>query len=197
MTPDTALVVEWTSVAGNILFTYLIGREVRVGWLLGFFASTLGILLYAEQSAWLMAALNGFYAAMGLYGWWSWGRASEDQAITSMTWRMHAWTLGIGLAVTAALVWVMQAIGLEGEHQWMEAFITAFALLATWLMSKKWLENWIYWTVGDLVAVYYNHLMELNGYALLMVVYILLAVVGFLRWRKQIAVGGLQLEASK
>ncbi|MBK8708266.1 MAG: hypothetical protein IPN30_07225 [Flavobacteriales bacterium] len=76
MTPSTALVIEYTSVAGNILFTYLIGRELRVGWLFGFVASVLGIILYGGEAAWLMAALNGFYAAMGSTvggvggGWW-------------------------------------------------------------------------------------------------------------------------------
>ena len=52
-------------------------------------------------------------------------------------------------------------------------------------MSIKVLENWIYWTVGDLVGVAYNHWMGFDGYALLMVVYIVLAVVGFMTWRKQ------------
>jgi nicotinamide mononucleotide transporter len=47
------------------------------------------------------------------------------------------------------------------------------------------LENWLYWTIGDLVAVVYNHLIGYDGYALLNAVYIALAVVGFVRWRQQ------------
>jgi nicotinamide mononucleotide transporter len=47
------------------------------------------------------------------------------------------------------------------------------------------LENWLYWTIGDLVAVVYNHLIGYDGYALLNAVYIALAVVGFIRWRQQ------------
>ena len=71
---STAEILEWISVILNILFTILLGREIRLGWLLGFVASAIGVWLYAEQSAWLMSALNGFYAAMGIYGWWNWGR---------------------------------------------------------------------------------------------------------------------------
>ena len=53
------------------------------------------------------------------------------------------------------------------------------------MMSKKVLENWIYWTVGDLVAVAYNHWLGYDGYALLNVVYIILAVIGLIRWSRQ------------
>jgi nicotinamide mononucleotide transporter len=67
----------------------------------------------------------------------------------------------------------------------MEAFITSFAMVATWMMGRKALENWLYWTIGDLVAVVYNHLIGYDGYAMLNAVYIALAVVGFVRWRQQ------------
>ncbi|MCB0764190.1 MAG: nicotinamide mononucleotide transporter [Flavobacteriales bacterium] len=185
LSPALAIGLEWTSVAGNILFTYLIGREVRAGWLFGFVASMIGVVLYAGAQAWLMGALNGFYAAMGLYGWWTWGRVEVAERIRTMGSGEHALAIVVGGVATAVLFGAMKAMDLEGEHLWMEAFITAFALIATWLMSRKVLENWIYWTVGDIVAVFYNHLIGFNGYVLLMVVYIVLAVVGFLRWRRQ------------
>ncbi len=184
--PPTLL--EWTSVAGNIVFTILLGRSIRVGWLFGFGASVIGVWLYANESAWLMGALNAFYAAMGIYGWWNWGRIANVKNITTMSLREHIATIVAGLAITVGLVVLMRALGLEGQFQWMEAFIAAFAVLATWLMSIKVLENWIYWTVGDLVGVAYNHWMGFDGYALLMVVYIVLAVVGFVKWRRQMKI---------
>ena len=68
--------------------------------------------------------------------------------------------------------------------------LTAFAMLATWLMSAKAIENWFYWTVGDLLAVWYNRLIGYDGYAFLNVVYIVLAVAGFIRWRHQFKAQG-------
>ena len=187
-TADLFTAIEWLSVLGNILFTFLLGREQRVGWLFGFVASLLGIILYGAETAWLMAALNGFYAAMGVYGWWSWGRIVEERSITTLSWMQHLGVVIVGAVCTLALVGIMHAVGYANEHVWKEAFIAAFALVATWLMSKKVLDNWIYWTVGDLVAVYYNHLLGLHAMTLLMVVYIILAVVGYINWRKQLSV---------
>ena len=191
---STAEILEWISVILNIFFTILLGREIRVGWLLGFVASAIGVWLYGEQSAWLMSALNGFYAAMGIYGWWNWGRTEVVGDITTMSASMHAGMIAMGGLITFGLVLLMRAIGLEGEYLWLEAFIAAFAIIATWLMSKKVLENWYYWTIGDAVGVYYNYKMEFNGYTVLMLVYIVLAIVGFINWRKQMT---LQLATSE
>jgi nicotinamide mononucleotide transporter len=185
MSPTLALILEWTAVVLNIAFTILIGRELRSGWVFGFIAALIGIVLYAVQDACLMSALNGFYAAMGLYGWWSWGHDDDARRITRFPWQRHVLLLAIGLSGAGLLVLVMKQLGQPGEYLGMEAFITSFAMVATWMMGRKALENWYYWTIGDAVAVVYNHLIGYDGYALLNAVYIGLAVVGFIRWRRQ------------
>jgi len=184
MSSQLALGLEWTAVVLNILFTILIGLEKRSGWLFGFVASVISVVLYQAQDAWLMAVLNVFYGVMGLYGWWAWGSASEERPLTRFPLPKHLLLLAIGVAVTGLLVWAMRYWQVPGTHQGMEAFIASFAIIATWLMSAKAVENWIYWTIGDVVAVAFNFLIGLNGYALLNVVYIGLAVAGYIRWNR-------------
>lgn len=185
LSPGLATGLEWSAVLLNIAFTILIGWERRLGWIFGFVAALIGVLLYAVQDAWLMAALNGFYAAMAFYGWWSWGNDQDASRITRSGWQRHVWLLLIGAVGTGLLVLLMKQIGQPGDFLGMEAFITSFAMVATWMMGRKALENWFYWTIGDTVAVVYNHLIGYDGYALLNAVYIVLAVVGYLRWRQQ------------
>ena len=186
LSPELATGMEWSAVALNIAFTILIGLEKRVGWLLGLVAAIIGVLLYIDQDAWLMAALNGFYAAMGAYGWWNWGHGAKEQRIVHFGWKRNAVLIMIGLVVTGLLALAMERMDVPGEYHGMEAFISAYAIIATWLMSAKALENWIYWTIGDTVAVVYNHLIGYDGYALLNIVYIVLAVIGFIRWRRHL-----------
>ncbi|MBK8499713.1 MAG: nicotinamide mononucleotide transporter [Flavobacteriales bacterium] len=185
LTEEAARVLEWSAVVLNIGFTILIAVERRAGWLLGFVAAIFGVLLYLAQDAWLMAALNAFYAAMGAYGWWSWGSDSAERPIVRYSWRKHVVMLSIGALGTLLLAYLMHLFQVPGKFHGMEAFITAFAMVATWMMSEKALENWLYWTIGDVVAVWYNHLIGYDGYALLNMVYVGLAVVGLVRWRKK------------
>lgn len=194
MSPTLAVVLEYTAVVLNIVFTILIGRGIRSGWLFGFVAAVIGVWLYVVQDAWLMAALNLFYAVMGLYGWWSWGSEGGTERIVRAVVPQHAMLLLVGLAGTWGLVHLMESLDQPGELLGMEAFIASFAMVATWMMSRKILENWFYWMVGDVVAVVYNHLIGYHGYALLNVIYIILAVVGFIRWRKQMVLATEQVQ---
>lgn len=181
-----AATAEWTSVLLNIAFAYLIGRSVRWGWWCGLVASVITLWLYGVEDAWLMAALNVFYALMAVYGWWNWGRDEGTVQVRTLPWLAHLWlAAGVALA-TWALVFAMEQLALPGRYQGMEAFIAASAMAATWLMGRKALENWAYWTVSDVVGVVYNHWIGYDGYAFLNVVYIALAVVGFVRWRRQL-----------
>ncbi|MFZ1687511.1 MAG: nicotinamide riboside transporter PnuC [Flavobacteriales bacterium] len=184
MSSEFALGMEWTAVVLNILFTILIGLEKRIGWLFGFVASVISVVLYQALDAWLMALLNVFYGVMGIYGWWAWGNATEEKRITRFGLSKHLVLLLVGSAATGLLVWAMKHWQVPGTYQGMEAFIASFAIIATWLMSAKALENWIYWTIGDVVAVVFNFLIGFNGYALLNLVYIGLAVAGYIRWSR-------------
>lgn len=180
---DQWLAAEIIAVVLNIGFTICIAMEKRIGWLLGFVAACISVALYKHNAAWAMTGLNVFYAIMGLYGWWSWGRNKDGQRIQRRSLRFHLGIIAAGIGITAVLAWTLHRY-VDGVYPHMDAFITVFSFAATWMMAHRLLENWIYWTVGDLVAVYFNHLLGLEWYALLNVFYIVLSVAGFWRWNR-------------
>ena len=53
------------------------------------------------------------------------------------------------------------------------------------LATRKWISNWIYWIVIDLVSVWLYWSRDLEIYALLMLIYALMAVYGYYSWRAQ------------
>ena len=117
MSPTLSIATESLAVMLNIGYAYLLGREVRVGWVLGVVASVLGVWLYAVQDAWLMAALNVFYAVMGVYGWWNWGRATSDSGVSRYTLTKHVVALLLTGVGTACLVGLMHGAGMSGRSQ--------------------------------------------------------------------------------
>ena len=98
MSSGLAFGLEWTAVVLNILFTILIGFQKRAGWLFGFVAAVISVILYQAQDAWLMALLNVFYGFMGIYGWLAWGHASQEKPITRFRLPTHLALLVIGAA---------------------------------------------------------------------------------------------------
>ena len=149
--------------------------------------------LYLHSDAMAMTGLNLFYAGMGLYGWWSWGREQHDDRIVTRPIRFHVVMLLACVAGTAALGWSLDRWA-GAAHGYQEAFIFVFALTATWMMAIRLLENWIWWMIGDVVAVWFNHISHLEWYALLNIAYIILSMAGLWRWsracREQLAGSG-------
>ena len=66
-----------------------------------------------------------------------------------------------------------------------DAATTLSALLATWMVANKLLENWLYWIVIDIASVGLYLSRDLTLTAALFTVYVILASWGYVTWRKQ------------
>lgn len=177
--------LEWTAVVLNIAFTIGIAYEKRWAWVPGLVASCIGVGLYFLQHTWALCVLNGYYVVMAVYGWWSWGRPGPELPVTRRPWTFHAALVPLLLIATGLLATLLGA-QLNGAYPEMDAFITSFSLAATWMMARKYLANWLYWVVGDAVAVYLNWRIGYDAYAVLNVIYIILSIAGWVKWRRKL-----------
>ena len=175
--------LEWTAVVLNLAFTVGIAWEKRWGWVPGFFASLIGIVLYGVQHTWAIMVLNVYYALMAVYGWRTWGHDEGARPIQERGLWFHAAVIA-GCALVASLLAALLAGQLNGRFPQLDAYIAVFSLVATWMMARKMLENWTYWIVGDMVAVYLNWRIGYDAYALLNIGYIGLGMAGFIRWSR-------------
>lgn len=186
MNTVTLLILEWVAVVLNVGFTLCIAYEKRVGWGLGFIAGVIGVLLYALANTWAMAVLNFYYVAMAVYGWWSWGPSTEQGGIHTHRWVFHAVLVPAGLLLSWTIS-VLLVEFLNGSYPQFDAFVTVFSFIATWMMARKYIANWVYFIVADSVAVYLNWRIGYQGYALLNGIYLVLSVVGLMKWSKALA----------
>jgi nicotinamide mononucleotide transporter len=178
--------LEWTAVVLNVGFTLCIAYEKRVGWLLGFVAGVIGVGLYALAHTWAMGVLNVYYVTMAAYGWWSWGRDDQEKGIRTQAPRFHAVIVVAGLLMSY-VVYVLLAQYLDGRFPQLDAFVTVFSFIATWMMARKMIANWAYFILADSVAVYLNWRIGYQGYALLNGMYLVLSVVGLVKWGRALA----------
>ena len=66
----------------------------------------------------------------------------------------------------------------------LDAFTTWASVLTTFLVIWKILENWLYWLVIDSISIYLYLDRGLYLTALLFAVYLVIAIFGYLHWRK-------------
>ena len=71
-----------------------------------------------------------------------------------------------------------------------DSFTTIFSLIATYMVVKKVLGNWLYWIVIDLVSVYLYFNRDLHLTSLLFIVYTIIAVFGYFSWINRMKING-------
>lgn len=177
--------IEAIAAAGNLAYTVLMLYERRVGWLFGIVASAMGVALFVHQQVYAQAALSGYYVAMGIYGWWSWGRdGSGALPITRRGIPFHAVVILMGGALAMALALLLKFLP-EARYTGLDGFASSFSLLATWMLARKILENWAYWIVADLVAIALYALLGMWWYAALYAIYVIISASALVRWRRE------------
>ena len=68
----------------------------------------------------------------------------------------------------------------------LDAATTSFSLVAQWMTTRKWIDNWLVWIVVDVVYVGMYLSLGLYPSAGLYVVFLALATMGFREWRRAI-----------
>ncbi len=185
MNADPWSILEAIGALGNLVYTVLMLYEKRVGWIFGIVASALGIVLFLEQRVYAQVGLSAFYVVMGVYGWWSWGRnGSGELPITRRALPFHGWILLGGAALTICIALLMKSLP-DARMVGLDGFATAFSLLATWMLARKILENWAYWILADMVAIYLYMMLGMYWYVALYAIYVVLSVAALMRWNRE------------
>lgn len=175
--------LEGASVAFAVAYLVLVIRQNILCWAAALISVLLSLILFYEVSLYMESALQVFYAGMAVYGWQQWRRGGADnKGVSIRTWplRVHALALVLIAALSAAFGWFLS--GTDAAFPYLDSFTTVAAVIATFMVAKKVLENWIYWFIIDSVSVYLYAARDLPLYAALFVFYLVLIVIGFRQW---------------
>lgn len=182
--------LEASAVAFGLAYLVLAIRQNILCWPAALISVLLSLVLFFEARLYSESALQLFYAAMALYGWYQWrfgggGAADETVELPVSVWplKRHAIAIAVSLVATVAIGWVL-AHKTRAAFPYLDTFTSVSAIVTTYMVAKKILENWLYWIVLDSLSVYLYVARNLYLYAALFVVYVVLAVLGWLRWRR-------------
>ena len=63
-----------------------------------------------------------------------------------------------------------------------DSLVACVGLIATWMVARVYLENWLYWIVVDAVSVFLFFTQGLVLSSLLFVMYLVIATIGYFNW---------------
>lgn len=177
--------MEAAAVILAVAYTVLAIRENRWCWLAGIGSALLFLGVFYGAGLYMQVGLQFFYMGMGVYGWWAWRPAASQPALTIHRWplRWHGAAL-LGIAVLAlASGWVLSHYT-DAAAPYRDSVATWGAVLTTWMVARKVLENWLYWIVIDSVTLVLTVERGLELTTGLFALYLVLAIIGGWTWLK-------------
>lgn len=183
-----AVMSGWELFAALLGIAYIIfaAKESQWCWPLAFISTFIYTVLFWEGQLPMQALLNFYYMGMAIYGFLLWrkhGTTEENLAITSWSWSKQAVFLLIATLISVVTAYYLDVTE-TSQNPYLDASVTIFSVMNTWLMAKKVIQNWLYWVVIDSAAIV---LYIQSGYyatVILFSVYTILAMIGFLSWRQ-------------
>ena len=176
-------VAEAAGVVLAIAYLVLAIRQNILCWFAAFASSLLYMVVFFGARLYMESALQIFYAAMAVYGYMQWrfgGTEHTGVQISIWSLRQHALAVGVITIWSGLLGWLMSRT--DAAFPYVDSFTTVAAIVTTFMVARKILENWLYWFVIDGISVFVYLARGLELTAALFILYLVLIVVGFRRW---------------
>jgi nicotinamide mononucleotide transporter len=160
-------------------------------WPVGIVMSLFYVVIFFQGKFYADAAVYLYYIGANTYGLAAWLRSSRSGSDSSASSPIiHTPKKQIlPLALVSAALWLVIFLILrnftDSPIPWGDAFTTSLSIVAMWMLAKKQVEQWLLWVVVNAVSLCLYLWKGLYPTAVLYVVYTVVAVMGYFKWKKE------------
>ncbi len=178
--------LELTGFVFAILYSIFASYEKAWCWPAAIISSGIFTIICFQEKVHLQAVLQLFYVAMAFYGWYEWMYGKrEEQSLHIISFPAKKIFLLILLGIPLSMIGGIIDKHYEASQPWLDSAITVYSLIATWMMAKKIIQNWLFWIVIDPLSIYLFAARGRLLIGLLFIIYTVIAIFGYFKWRKQ------------
>lgn len=180
----------WQEIIGfltGVVCVWLLVKENIWNWPVGIANNIFYIFIFFKSGLYADMGLQLVYITIALYGWWNWLHGGQDHAELRVGRATASGLMGysaIAACSTAMLYWLLRRFT-PSNVPFADGLTTSMFLTAQYMMSRKIVENWWFWIVGDVLVIglyIYKHLYFTTA---LYVVFLAMCVAGLLQWQKR------------
>jgi nicotinamide mononucleotide transporter len=184
--------LELIAVVASLLYVVLAAKGSIWCWPAAILSTVLYTVIFYDVYLWMDSILQLYYLLMAVYGWFCWHKNkplnihTDSNRLSYSQWSLqrHSGIILLLTLLSLVLGWIM-ATYTPAHFPFLDSATTVFAVFATYLITQKVLENWLYFIVIDLVSIYLYVEKGLIPTAALFGSFVILAAYGYWQWRKQ------------
>jgi len=182
--------LEWFGVVSGLLYVALEIGQKRLMWAVGILTSALYVGIFFQAKLYADMTLNLYYVAVSVYGLVAWGASNNRPPTpTRIAYRLTPPRLWVRLSVITLMLYAVQWFLLsrytDSPVPSADALATAMSITATWMLARKYLEQWWLWICINLFSVGLFINRGLYPTAFLFGIYAIMAWVGYRTWIKR------------
>jgi nicotinamide mononucleotide transporter len=181
--------VEFVGATTGIACVWLGKKENILNYPIGIISTVIYVYLSCTGHLLGEASVNVYYTVMNVYGWIQWARKDKEHhpvlVITPSD--RSDWLKALGFFGTC---WLVLFVALRYAKEYFapgaiplaDGFSAAAAYTGMWLLTRKKIENWIWWIITDIASI---PLYYIKGYAFTsfqFLVFLVIAVMGLVGW---------------
>jgi nicotinamide mononucleotide transporter len=176
--------IEPIAVILAIAYLLLAVKQSISCWFAAFFSSLLYFFVMYSAGLYMEAGLQIFYCIMAVYGWMQWRKyLPGNSKFLVQTWNRNQHIKAISLIFLLALIsgWALKNFT-NATLPFIDSMTTWGAIVTTYMVAKRLLENWIYWFVIDTISIFLFYSRGLFLTSLLFFVYLIIIYFGYKSW---------------
>ena len=174
----------------GILYIFFSIRQNIFTWPTGLVTSALYIFVFFQSKLYADMGLQVYYVGISIYGWYYWlkgGKTENRKTVPVRSANKKLWLKLTGIAIVfyfAILIILLNFT--DSDVPYMDSFTTALSIIATWMLAKKYIEQWLIWIFVDFISVGLYIYKGLWPTVILFIVYTAMAFVGYIEWKKDL-----------
>ncbi len=197
-------IIEVFGAVTGILYVILEIKRNILLWPLGIITSAVYIYVFGHSGFYANMGLQGYYLVISIYGWYWWHASnkveeapadgagtssgmntSENETDVKRIGRVTAvWCTVAAVAITGVL-WFVLGRWTDSPLPVWDGLIASLSVVATWMLTRKYIEQWYVWILANAIAVIVYLLSGMVPTAILFFVYFVMAVIGVVSWGKE------------
>jgi len=190
-------IIKWLSgnyieLLGAILGIAYIFFSIRQSiwtWPVGLLTSIIYVWVFLVSKLYADMGLQMYYVVISIYGWYEWLKGNQSNHSESIKISRLSVKLGLVLALISLviffLIWYILKNYTDSTVPVADSLATALSIVATWMLARKILEHWLVWIFVDAFSIGLFWYKDLLPTVLLFVVYTIMAVAGYLEWKRE------------
>ena len=186
--PMWYLIVNYVCSILGVCCIFLCAHANRINWIFAIGNTLLYIIILLYNRVYGTAALELFYyMPTNILGLVFWKKHRDEQEedlcrTRTMSWMQRAIMIAIVILSATVYHWILVRIG--GATAWLDAFVVAIGVIATFLEVKRFADQYILWLITDVISVVQWIILA----DLIMItkrsIYTIMAVIGLINWMR-------------